>query len=212
MVDPGTGVALATLAKDILSGGGVFKELGLILGNEVRLRRFCQELKIPERARKMAEKAGYEPGVVPLKILAPLVAHAALEETSDEDMCERWAALLANAARPDQDSPYFVSFPGILGQLSPTEVVVLDDLYERGVPNGKEWGHLPEWVSEATGLPEGAIAAVIDSLIGHGLVNLEPSTKADDKGYLALTAGGQCVRISALGRRFVEACQPPAEG
>ena len=137
MTDPGTGVALASLAKDVLSGGGVFKEIGLMLGNEVRLRRFCQELKIPERAREMAEKAGCEPGVVPLKVLAPLISEAALEDASSDDMCERWAAMLANAARHDPDRPVLPSFPRILGQLSPVEVAVLDDLDARDRPEGE---------------------------------------------------------------------------
>ena len=217
MTDPVIGTVLATLAKNEIErrgletlrqvSGGALNEIAAIIGNEFRLIRFWQELRIPGRAGKMAEKAGYDPGVVPRKVLAPLIEGAILEDASDEDMCEKWAALLANASRLDPDSPVLPSFPRILGQLTPIEVAVLDDLDARDEPEGDDWGHQKQTVARDVDVAAAAVNAVFDSLIGHGLVDREPSVLVH-LGEMTLTDNA-AVRISALGRRLVAACRPP---
>ena len=116
--------------------------------------------------------------------------------------------MLANASRQDPDHPVLPSFPRILGQLSPIEVAVLDDLDARDKPKGEDWGHGRETVARDVDVEAEAVDAVFDSLIGHGLVDREPSIFVEVE-VLQLTYSA-AVRISALGRRLVAACRPPA--
>jgi hypothetical protein len=65
---------------------------------------------------------------VPLKTLLPLLEYASLEQ--EDDLQEKWAALLANASA---SGPILVlpGFSDILKQLSPQEARLLDGIYDR---------------------------------------------------------------------------------
>jgi hypothetical protein len=83
-----------------------------------------------KRLNRLAEKAGELAGAdmrlspIALRTLVPLLDAGTIEE--DDDMQDRWAALLASAGlRPDAIPPSFVE---ILRALSPEEAQVLDDI------------------------------------------------------------------------------------
>jgi len=72
----------------------------------------------------MAREAGFTPQAVPPKILFPLLEGASFEES--EDLHTMWAALLANAASPENAGKVRPGFIAILKEISPHEVALLN--------------------------------------------------------------------------------------
>lgn len=81
-----------------------------------------------DRVQEMVRQAGVHPGPMPLKTIVPLLQYCSLEE--DQDLQERWAALLANSAHPEQAAHVQPSFPDILRQLSSLDAKFLDAIYD----------------------------------------------------------------------------------
>jgi hypothetical protein len=102
--------------KDFHALTGKFcSEVGEALGYYGALVRLWASLKVMRRAEEMLRKANIEPSPVCRKLFLPIMESASLED--DEELQERWAALLANAADPNVESvpPCFID---ILRQLS----------------------------------------------------------------------------------------------
>src|SRR5271169_5924760 len=90
--------------------GPAADELAEMWRDQVRLYRYERQLKCVEKAERMAQEAGFTPQAVPPKILFPLLEGASFEE--DEELHTMWAALLANAALPENTQkvrPGFIS-------------------------------------------------------------------------------------------------------
>ena len=86
------------------------------------------QLKLAKKATAFLREMGANPRAVPLKTLVPLVELSSLEEEWDDEMVDRWAALLANASLDPKRVP--PSFPRILSELSSNEARILQALYE----------------------------------------------------------------------------------
>jgi abortive infection alpha-like protein len=105
--------------------GPAAEEFGLTLKDHVRVFRFERQLRLFERVKEMVAESNMEPGRVPIKLLLPMVENASIEENNE--LQDRWAAMLANAAVNRDTHP---SFPEILKQLNEKEVAYLDACYE----------------------------------------------------------------------------------
>lgn len=118
------------LAKDFVLQivGPPARELGELLADQVRSFRFRNKIKILNKAREQLRESGIPPGKVPLKLLLPLLESGSLEE--EESMVERWANLLANAANPSFVGDVKMGYIEVLKELSPTDALVLDRLYD----------------------------------------------------------------------------------
>jgi hypothetical protein len=58
---------------------------------------FCrQQIRLLQRAKEMIDGTGLAPKRVPLKVLLPIFENASIED--DDDLQDRWAALLASNA------------------------------------------------------------------------------------------------------------------
>src|SRR6266436_5330022 len=114
-------IPLTPIIKAIL--GHAADELGQRFGDRVRLYRYGRSLDMLKKAEKMAKDAGFTPKTVPIKLLFPLLEGASFEE--DEDLHTMWAALLANAASPDNADKVRPAFISVLKQMSPDEAAVL---------------------------------------------------------------------------------------
>jgi predicted O-methyltransferase YrrM len=101
-------------------------QLGELVGDEIKLWRFKPNLRHAQRAKEMLDAAGLQAHQVPFRTLVPLIESASLED--DDELTERWAALLANAASGQQHVP--PSFPNVLRELEPTQAQLLDRLYQ----------------------------------------------------------------------------------
>jgi abortive infection alpha-like protein len=181
--------------------------------DHIRFKRWKAQVKRLEKAQKHAEKAGIDPQAVPRKVLVPLLESGSLED--DEGMVEKWAALLANAAGSADAIP--PGFPEILKELSPIEAAILDDIYrllvEEKHGDWKTEGVVARALKERFGLDEDQYQVHIDNLYRLRLCS-PPTTRlafTDQPDTPYQTDSKDWVRITHLGRAFVEACRPPTD-
>src|SRR5258708_16760199 len=120
-------IPLTPIIKAIL--GHAADEAGQRFGDRVRLYRYGRSLDMLKKAEKMAKDAGFTPKTVPIKLLFPLLEGASFEE--DENLHTMWAALLANAASPENAEKVRPGFIAILRQMAPDEAALLNWLYDR---------------------------------------------------------------------------------
>src|SRR5262249_30877797 len=103
--------------------GGAVDEIGGMWQDRLKVRRQLRRMKLFERLQKQIEAAGIDPKEIPEKIWVPALQAASIED--DEGLRERWASLLVNAANP-KGASVSESFPRILANLTPRQVVILD--------------------------------------------------------------------------------------
>src|SRR5207248_2417186 len=107
-------------------------ELGSWAQDAIAYRRWKWRVRVLQRAEQFLAEVGQPPTEVPLPILIPILEAGANEE--DEEMSDRWAALLANAAGwPGRVPP---RFPSILSQLSPWDAALLEAIFEEAHSGG----------------------------------------------------------------------------
>jgi hypothetical protein len=116
---------LTEIAKTIL--GPATGEFAERVKDEIRLYRFGRQLELLKKAEKMVQDAGFTPRAVPIKLLFPLLEGASMEE--DENLHTMWAALLANAALPENADEIRPGFIAILKQMAPDEAILLNALH-----------------------------------------------------------------------------------
>jgi hypothetical protein len=196
--------------------GSPASELGELLADKVRYRRWKNQVRIVNKATKYAQEAGIDPQSVKLTVLTPLLENAANEE--DESMTDRWAALLANAASNDgaEISP---SFPATLARLSPMDAQVLDAVHVAlsklaGLHIGVT-GVQAGQIAEHYGWPAGDVLISFEILQAAGLcASGSPAMVEAEKGKPKqglLGSDRSYVIETEFGRRFLEACTPPAQ-
>jgi hypothetical protein len=120
----GGGVVVPFINKVL---GPVADEIGLILGERVRMFRLQNQIRLFGEAQKMLADAGVEAKQVNLKTLLPLMEGASIED--DPALSVKWAALLANAANPDAKFDILPAFADILRQLTTEEAQILDSIF-----------------------------------------------------------------------------------
>lgn len=199
--------------------GPPIKEVGEILGDQARLFRFQNQIKILKRARSSLEAAGLNPQRVPLKILVPILQDGSLEE--DESMTERWAALLANAASPGESPETLPSFPQMLKELAPREALLIDTIFDWMTSSSiirEHWhrhGVKSSKLSEHLHLSDSEFKIAIENLFRLRLCS-PPSTELSGiimfnefpnrRFQLQMT---EIVCLTELGHAFVRACRSP---
>ena len=108
--------------------GPAADEVAKMWRDQVRVYGYQRQLKLLEKAEKMAHDAGFTPQAVPPKILFPLLEGASFED--NEDLHDMWAAGLANAASPhDAGKIQPRSLLAILRQMASDEAKLLNKLY-----------------------------------------------------------------------------------
>src|SRR5882724_1081236 len=119
-------VPFTAIVKRML--GPAADELAEMWQDQVQLYRYERQLKCVEKAERMAQEAGFTPQAVPPKILFPLLEGASFEE--DENLHTMWAALLANAASPENAEKVRPGFIATLKQLSLDEAQLVGWIYD----------------------------------------------------------------------------------
>jgi hypothetical protein len=195
-----------------------------------------------ERAKQVASKAvsllatvGRETQSVEPKLLLPLVQAAGLE--TDEDLANKWAALLANAADPKQAAIIKPSYIDILRQLTAHEALLLSCIFEQVDVSKKLADFGPDGMKEVFPklqtlegkvapysfqylFPESAeediqvllaIDSMVDSLLRHRLIIPANTlqTLIADTDELANRPHTTKVFLSSLGYDFMLAVSPP---
>jgi hypothetical protein len=108
--------------------GGAAEELGGMWQDSLRVRRLARQVKLLEKVERIISDAPFEPQQIADNIWMPAWSYASMED--NDDLQERWAALLVNASRPDSSGTMNSSFPAILHELSPSEAKFLDALFD----------------------------------------------------------------------------------
>lgn len=213
----------AELLRDFL--GRILAPVGDALGRvgahpivEWQKRRVERADKMFERAATIAAERGEAAQPVPGRILFNILEHGSVEE--DNDLAERWAALLANAStRP---ATVFPAFASILAELSPTEARLLQRVHSLAVEVAKVQSALE-------GLPTAETNAQITELTNHllmpqlgdflGVSEHDVSLMCDNLERLKLLGASadpasdymamifvRSARLSAFGAAFIAAC------
>lgn len=103
-------------------GMGIFED-------RLRYSRWERQIRLMRRADELLAELGLPAPTraVPLKIAIPLLQAASIEE--DDELQDRWATLLVNAANAQSKVDIKRSYVAILEQLTPLETQILDVVY-----------------------------------------------------------------------------------
>lgn len=191
------------ISGPIEQGMGIFED-------RLKYMRWERQIRLMQRADEFLHRSGLNAPTrpVPLKLVIPILQGASLEE--DDDLQDRWAALLVNAANANFQSEVRRSYASILEQLTPLDVRILDVLYsipfEKSQHAGIATSGLPETAriceEDEREYPLPSEKAVISLSNLARLGCLRPS----------MTLGGSevygRVNPTIAGKAFVEACRP----
>jgi hypothetical protein len=221
------GAALAGALKltDVIKAflGPATDEIAERFRDDIRRYRYGRQLECLKKAEKMAKDAGFTPKAVPIKLLFPLLEGASLEE--NEDLHTMWAALLANAASPDDAEKVRPGFIAILRQMAPDEAKLLKWVCE----HEEAWPHNGplKWFSAQSelgfttkGEAEKAIqiaprmATCFDGLEAQQLIRRrywppDSSSFLDDESKYGRKQVAFTLDMTERGLAFLEACSPP---
>lgn len=194
-------------------------EVGLAWGDSTRLWRVKRLVRCLDEFQQFKMKRGLKLKSIALKTLFPLLEGATLED--DDDLHERWVALLVNAARADYQYEIPAYFPDVLRQLTCEEARFLDSAYdELTIGADKRRAELqakyPEFKGDAAAMLgiSGKLISVVHPIAIDNLERLRLVTRnvtalaVDDELFNAMPAGNH-LYITELGRTFVNACRLP---
>lgn len=113
--------------------GPSFDELAGLIADQVKLRRFNNQLKIITKAHESLIQNNIDPKQISLKVLAPLIELSSLEE--DESLQNKWSNLIAHILKGDKEIIFQQSCITILNKLSSEEANLLDRLHDLLIEN-----------------------------------------------------------------------------
>jgi Abortive infection alpha len=183
--------------------GPAADELAEMWRDQVRMYRYERQLKCVEKAEKMAEDAGLIPQAVPPKILFPLLEGASVEE--DENLHDMWAALLANAASPEDAENVKPGFIAVLKQMAVDEAALLNWVYDYVYPRRESITIPFKTIFDAycqLGFDQDKLEACLNGLEASRLI-MGHERMADDHWITEqYSTTERC-------REFIQACRPP---
>lgn len=206
----GAAIPFTAIAKRML--GPAADEIAEMWRDKVRLYRYRSQLACVQKAVRMAEGAGFQPGPVPPKILFPLLEGVSYEE--DEDMHTMWAALLTNSTNPQTAEKVRPSFIAILKELAPDEAKLLNWLYaevemrNRAIPRPSTEFQFDDLSGAYRHLQNGARLG--DQFV-ICLSNLEAADLIDKLDHKVNDEVMRRYVHTARGMAFYQACCPPAK-
>lgn len=198
--------------------GPAATEVGLMLGDTVRVWRLKRAVRYLQEVKELVSNAGLELNPVAPNLLFPILDYASLQD--DEDLHQRWIALLANAATHGDILP---CFPDILRQLTSQEAQFLDKAYDEDIYDRER--RFDEIQTSNPGLrvtPElaaslgisGKLLSSLDPAMIENLLRLmlvtrtKLSLSTDDKIKHTMPPANH-LYVSELEKRFVNVCRIP---
>lgn len=185
-------------------GVGIFED-------RLKYMRWERQVRYMQRAQDFLRLAGLSAPTrpVPLKLAIPLMQGATLEE--DDDLQDRWAALLVNAANANFKGEVRRSYAAILEQLTPLDARILDVLFappfEQSQHDGIVTAQLPEYArvvgekEQEFPLPPEEVVLSLSNLTRLGCIR-PTMTWGGGESY------GR-VNPTIAGKAFVDACRAP---
>ena len=181
-----------------------------IFEDRLRYMRWERQIRLMQRAQDFLKLVGMSVPTrpVPLKLLIPIMQGASLEE--NDDLQDRWAALLVNTANANFGSEVRRSYVTILEQLTPLDAHILDVLYSLPFEKSQHDGiataelplhaHIKEEKEQEFPLPTEDVVISLSNLARLGC--LRPGMT---------WGGGESfgrVNPTVAGKAFVVACRP----
>lgn len=108
--------------------GPSFEELGGLIADQVKLRRFNNQVKIFTKAQEKLKQNNINPQKVSLKVLAPLIEYSSLEE--EENLQDKWSNLISHILGGDKEVVFHQNCITILNRISSEEAKLLDKLHD----------------------------------------------------------------------------------
>lgn len=190
------------------------KEWGEIFATKVRYWRIKNGISIMKKTKKLLEDNKINPKIISLKLFVPILESSTLEE--EEFMQDKWSALLTNAVNPNYGEEIRPCYAEILKELAPTEVKLLDKMFEeinRRLPE-KDYEELlsVESVSKFLSISEQEYYIMSDNLIRLNLCQPAP-VRGMTLGEGPLKDKAATIRVkkvsylTPLGYSFVKSCK-----
>jgi hypothetical protein len=117
-------------AEDFLKAllGEAVKETGGMIADQIRFRRFRNQIIIFSKAKELVAISGISPKQINLKTLCPLIEYSSLEE--EEPIQNIWANLIANISTQNTEQFLDLKCIAILKEITPNEVLLLNHCFE----------------------------------------------------------------------------------
>lgn len=188
--------------------GPAAEEVGLMLQDSVKVYRMKNQIRLMDKAEAILKKSGRDPKAVPYRVLLPILEKGSLED--NEQLNDKWAALLANASSNDGKHSISPSYPNILEQIAPIDAKILDFLYTSLSKLGLDKALRFEDVGKDINIDQESLKIIIDNLARLGLVVSGGSFGEND--YSFEIRGYEIVGLTSLGCVFIPACQEQTFG
>ena len=107
--------------------GESFEEFGGMIADQVKLRRFNNQLKIFEKAQNILREKNIDPKKVSLKVLAPLIEYSSYEE--EENLQDKWSNLTTHILEDNEDVLFQQNCISILNRISTEEAKLIDKFH-----------------------------------------------------------------------------------
>jgi len=197
------------LPKKVIDGAELFlrkllgpatTELGLFVGDEIKYRRFKNQVKIFTKAEELLKSKSINPRQINLKIIVPLIEYSSLEEEEKGQLI--WANVIANISSYETESALNLKCIEVLKEITPNEIVLLDVFYNifekekketiekyKDYQWFKEMGNVsPEnsifspWAfNKQLNLNENQVDLYVDRLISFGILKYENPILQEDE-------------------------------
>ena len=182
---------------------GPLDQISGMVEDGLKVMRWKRQIRLMDKADEFMEARGLRSATrpVPLRLAVPILQEGSLEE--DDDLQDRWARLLVNAADANSGTEPRHAFVSILKDLTSLDAINLEKIYS--IPLGKSAGVC------TTGLPgevylEGRQGETLREDVATSLSNLSRLGLVSPP---SVVDGGEAlfeVHHTKLGSEFVKAC------
>jgi Abortive infection alpha len=211
ITSPETIKSVSDKAEGLLKSlfGKAFEEKGEMIADQIRLRRFKNQVNILAKAESFLREKNIDPKKINLKLLVPLIEYSSLEE--DENMQTTWANVIANIASYETEQLFNLKCIEVLKEITPNEILLLDNLFayylrteEETLERWQSSSYLkdrtsvgPEYavVSSLTfakqlNIEEKFINLYIDRLISFGVIKYEQPELSESTNDVSVSEAG----------------------
>lgn len=123
--------------------GPAITESGQLIADQIRYRRFKNQVTIFNKAKDLLESKSIMPKQVNLKTLHPLIEYSSLEE--EESLQEIWAKVIANISSYETEQSLNLKCIEVLKEITSSEILLLDNFFTKFISDEK--ATLEKWKS-----------------------------------------------------------------
>lgn len=200
--------------------GPAIVQTGELIADQIRYRRFRNQVIIFTKAKELLESKSIEPKHINLKTLSPLLEYSSLEE--DEKIQIIWSNVIANISSYETEQSLNLKCIDILKEITPDEIIILDFFFEKFKVDEKitleKWKNhswfkdrdsvypdnsifAPWDFKETLGMTQEQLDLYIDRLLSFGIIRYEQpnlrESKADARVEDYFTGSSQSIEVKS---------------